>query len=149
MIDASCRPLGTCRTASVVRQGARGRLVRIVKMASSTLICACLFAAPLAVAQTDRTVDNLQKTMAAFHDDGQFDGAVLVAREGEILYSAGFGLANHEWNVSNTPATKFRIGSITKTFTTTLVLMLVEEGLLELPTPISAYLPEFRQDTGG
>jgi len=93
-------------------------------------------------------VSDLQETMKVFHNAGQFDGAVLVAHEGKVIYTAGFGLANHEWPVRNTPETRFRIGSITKTFTAALALMLVEEGKLDLSEPITTYLPDYRKDTG-
>jgi len=50
---------------------------------------------------------------------GHFMGSVLVARDGKILFEKGYGLANAEWNIPNTPQTKFRLGSITKQFTAT------------------------------
>ena len=46
-----------------------------------------------------------------------FSGSILLAREGKPLVSKGYGLANIEWAIPNTPQTKFRIGSITKQFT--------------------------------
>src|SRR5687768_806338 len=46
----------------------------------------------------------------------QFTGAVLVAKRGAAVFDRAYGLANREWDISNTPATHFRIGSITKQF---------------------------------
>ncbi|MBF2004367.1 MAG: serine hydrolase [Chlorogloeopsis fritschii C42_A2020_084] len=72
-----------------------------------------------------------------------FMGSVLVARAGEVLLSAGYGMANLEHNVPNTPQTKFRLGSITKQFTATAILQLQEQGLLEVQDSISNYLPDY------
>ena len=47
-----------------------------------------------------------------------FMGSVLVARKDEVLLSKGYGMANLEHSVRNSPQTKFRLGSITKQFTT-------------------------------
>jgi CubicO group peptidase (beta-lactamase class C family) len=44
-------------------------------------------------------------------------GSVLVARGTQVLFSKGYGSANLEWDVPNTPSTKFRLGSVTKQFT--------------------------------
>ena len=53
-----------------------------------------------------------------------------------------------EWNIPNTPDTKFRLGSITKQFTATVMLQLVEQGKIKLDAKLSDYLPEYRKDTG-
>jgi CubicO group peptidase (beta-lactamase class C family) len=44
---------------------------------------------------------------------GRFSGSILIAKGGEILINKGYGMANYELNVINTPQTKFRIGSVT------------------------------------
>ncbi|MDM9381378.1 serine hydrolase [Chlorogloeopsis sp. ULAP01] len=72
-----------------------------------------------------------------------FMGSVLVASAGEVLLSKGYGMANLEHNVPNTPQTKFRLGSITKQFTATAILQLQEQGLLEVHDSISTYLPDY------
>jgi len=78
----------------------------------------------------------------------QFNGAVLVAENGKIVYKKGLGLANMEWNVANEADTKFRIGSVTKQFTSMLILQLVEGGKLKLDGKLSDYLPDYRKDIG-
>lgn len=77
-----------------------------------------------------------------------FNGSVLVAENGKVIYKKGFGLANMEWNIPNTPETRFRLGSITKQFTATLILQLVEQGKVKLDGRLSDYLPEYRKDVG-
>jgi CubicO group peptidase (beta-lactamase class C family) len=78
-----------------------------------------------------------------------FNGSALVTENGKVIYKKGLGQANMEWNIPNTPETKFRLGSITKQFTATLIMKLVEQGKIKLDGKISDYLPEYRKDTGG
>ena len=78
----------------------------------------------------------------------EFNGSALVAEEGKIIYKNGFGMADMEWNIPNTPDTKFRIGSITKQFTAMLIMQLVEEGKLKLHVPITTYIPDYPKDKG-
>jgi CubicO group peptidase (beta-lactamase class C family) len=74
--------------------------------------------------------------------DQSFMGAVLVARGSDAILNKGYGSANLEWDVPNTPATKFRLGSITKQFTAASILLLEERGKLKLDDPIKKYVPE-------
>ncbi|WP_153141398.1 serine hydrolase domain-containing protein [Paraburkholderia agricolaris] len=67
---------------------------------------------------------------------------VGIAQHGKLLYRRGFGLASLEHAVANTPGTRMRIGSISKHFASLLTLLLVEEGKLDLDTPIRSYVPE-------
>ncbi|HEY0365200.1 MAG TPA: serine hydrolase [Pyrinomonadaceae bacterium] len=90
----------------------------------------------------------IQEVLALAHKYRQFNGAALVAENGKILYTGAFGPANMEWNIPNTPDTKFRLGSITKQFTATVILQLVEQGKIKLDAKLSDYLPEYRRDTG-
>jgi CubicO group peptidase (beta-lactamase class C family) len=71
-----------------------------------------------------------------------FMGAVLVARGNDVIFSKGYGSANLEWDIPNTPATKFRLGSITKQFTAAAILLLEERGKLTLEDPIRKHIPD-------
>lgn len=88
--------------------------------------------------------DKLSVLMKTYHDYNMFDGAVLVAENGKIIYQDAFGLANREWNIPNRPDTKFMIGSLSKPLTATLVLIQVQKGLLALEKTVEDYLPEFK-----
>lgn len=81
-------------------------------------------------------------------DNKQFNGTVLVAEKGQVIFKKGYGMANMEWAIANTPDTKFRLGSITKQFTAMLIMQLVEQGKLELAEPITTYLPDYPKATG-
>lgn len=87
-----------------------------------------------------RRIDALVR---AYAEQSRFNGAVLVAHRGRVIYRKAFGWANAEWQVRNTPTTRFRIGSVTKQFTAMLILMLAEEGKLRLDGTIRDYLPEY------
>ena len=87
--------------------------------------------------------DKIDSLVSLFNQYDGFNGAILVAHEGEVIYKKGFGLANMEWDIPNEVDTKFRIGSVTKQFTAMLILQLVAEGQLDLHQPISNYLPDY------
>jgi len=74
-----------------------------------------------------------------------FQGAVLIAHGDKVLLEKGYGDANVELHVRNTPANVFRIASLTKPFTEVLLGRLVEQEKLALDAPLSRYLPDFPQ----
>jgi D-alanyl-D-alanine carboxypeptidase len=69
-----------------------------------------------------------------------FMGTALVARGGTILLDKGYGYASLELNVPNTPANKFRIGSITKQFTAAAIMQLQEQGKLNVSDQACKYI---------
>lgn len=71
-----------------------------------------------------------------------FMGSVLVARGSEVLLAKGYGMANLEWNIPNTPTTKFRLASLSKQFTAAAILLLEERGKLKVGDPIKKYMPD-------
>jgi CubicO group peptidase (beta-lactamase class C family) len=70
--------------------------------------------------------------------------AVIVIHHGKILHKKGYGLANLELDVPNTSQTKFRIGSITKIFTSTAILQLHDKGLLNIDDTIKIYMADIQ-----
>jgi CubicO group peptidase (beta-lactamase class C family) len=71
-------------------------------------------------------------------------GATLGVLDGDEVSVVAAGTANRNTGVEVTPDTLFQIGSITKVWTATLVMMLVDEGVLDLDAPVVTYLPEFK-----
>jgi len=86
--------------------------------------------------------------VARYADYGLFAGTVLVSEHDRVLFKKGYGLANREWNIPNTPDVKFRLGSITKQFTSMLVMQQVAKGTIRLDGHLSDYLPYYRKDAG-
>jgi CubicO group peptidase (beta-lactamase class C family) len=74
---------------------------------------------------------------------GNFMGAVLVARGDEVLFQGGYGKADLELDVPNTPESVFRLGSLTKQFTAAAILQLQEQGLLDINDTVDRYLPGY------
>lgn len=72
-----------------------------------------------------------------------FSGTILVAQEGEILYSRAEGEANKDFDIKNSINTKFNIGSINKSFTATAIMLLVQKGLLDINDAVSVHLKDF------
>ena len=76
------------------------------------------------------------------YQKGVYDGAVLVARDGQVILSQGYGFADREKKIPNTPQTKFRIASITKQFTAMAILLLQEQGKLNVEDSICNYIDD-------
>jgi CubicO group peptidase (beta-lactamase class C family) len=102
-----------------------------IVFASSSLA----FGAGIDVARMERAIDLRVST-------GQFMGAVLVAKDGKILINKGYGTANLDWKVPNSPTTRFRLGSVTKQFTAACILLLEEQAKLKIGDPVKKYLPD-------
>lgn len=104
-----------------------------------------LFIALAAVAMLSKAffAPTMAQTIEAFLEQRKFQGAVLIAKDGNILLSKGYGFANAEHRISNTSSTVFRLGSITKQVTAVAILQLQEKGLLSVDDPIKKYLPHY------
>lgn len=112
----------------------------------SLFIIWVLLLTQLCVAQGKR--EQLDAIMKSYHRFNMFDGSILVAENGKIIYKAAFGMANHEWKIPNTTDTKFMLGSVSKPITALLVLIQVQKGLLDLDKAVTDYIPEFSPKNG-
>jgi CubicO group peptidase (beta-lactamase class C family) len=99
-----------------------------------------LFAPPLA-AQKVTDYSALEKTIQAELADTRTPGAAVAIVSGNrIVFARGFGTSNSETGAPVTPDMLFRIGSVTKMFTTTALTLLAEQGKLSLDAPIGRYV---------
>jgi len=103
---------------------------------------------PGTTADTPDTAVKIDKLMTQHAECCAFTGTVLVSDHDKVVFKKGYGLADREWNIPNTPDVKFRIGSITKQFTSMLVMQQVAKGTIHLDAHITDYLPYYRKDTG-
>jgi len=105
-------------------------------------------AAPSAGAQaatTNQALEGLDAFIARAMQDWKIPGlAVAVVREGQVMFSKGYGLRDLDKKLPVTPRTLFAIGSISKSFTVTTLGILVDEGKLDWDKPVRDYLPGFR-----
>ena len=122
--------------------------VRLRALMACALLIFILQSGALAQQPAKTKAARIDEVMSLANKYRLFNGAVLVAENGKVIYKKGVGLANMEWNIPNTPETKFRLGSITKQFTATLILQLVDQGKIKLDGKISDYLPDYRKDIG-
>ena len=98
-------------------------------------------AASIARAQTDTTkLDAYFDSFIAMKRNPSI--AVAVAKDGKVIYAKAFGYADIENDVKATPETVYRLGSITKQFTATMIMQLVGEGKLKLDDTLVSLLPD-------
>jgi CubicO group peptidase (beta-lactamase class C family) len=101
--------------------------------------------APEEVGLSSERLERLSAAFKAGVDKGEIPGAVvLIARNGKIAYFSAFGFRDREAGARMTADAIFRIGSMTKPVTSLAVMMLAEEGRLQIAHPASRYLPEFK-----
>jgi CubicO group peptidase (beta-lactamase class C family) len=91
----------------------------------------------------EEVVRELDAYVTRLADADTFSGAVLLAKDGEVLYTKAFGMANKDFNASNQVDTKFNLGSMNKMFTSVAIAQLVERGKLSYEDPLSKFLPGF------
>jgi len=108
----------------------------------------CVISVNFTPMEAQEKATKIDEIMSTYYEYGQFNGTVLVAENGNVIFKKGYGLANMEWNIPNTPDVKFRLGSITKQFTSMIIMQLVKEGKVSLEEKMTTYLPYYRKDTG-
>jgi CubicO group peptidase (beta-lactamase class C family) len=109
---------------------------------SVLFVCLLFTCATLALSQSSidsAVAEYVKAEMERQHIPGL---ALLVTRDGKVVRSEGFGLANVEVQVPVKPETIFQSGSVGKQFTATAVMMLVEAGKIGLNDPLTKYFPE-------
>jgi CubicO group peptidase (beta-lactamase class C family) len=92
--------------------------------------------------------EKIDQLISKYNEYRYFNGSALVAENFNVVFKKGYGLANMEWNIPNAPDTKHRLGSITKQFTSMLIMQLVQRGKIKLDGKLTEYLPYYRKDTG-
>lgn len=112
------------------------------------LLVSALVALPITSSAAQTLEQKLDEYLTAAQNVYHFSGAALVAKDGKLLFAKGYGMADVEKKVPNTPQTKFLIGSITKQFTATLIMQLVAQKKLSLDDPITKYLTDYPKATG-
>lgn len=124
----------------------------VFKRTGALIVCTLLVLATHGVAlsqvSSSEKAKKIDEVLSLANKYRLFNGSVLVAENGKVIHKKGYGRANMEWNIPNTPDTRFRLGSITKQFTAALILQLVDEGKVKIDGKLSDYLPTYRKDVG-
>ncbi|WP_406698666.1 serine hydrolase domain-containing protein [Singulisphaera sp. Ch08] len=112
---------------------------------SALVPLALLFVPSSGLVVTARAQDlasKVEEFLEARVQQDRFSGSILVARDGKVLVRRGYGMASLEHGVPNSPETKFRLGSITKQFTAMAVMILQEQGKIDVHEKIKKYMPD-------
>ena len=98
---------------------------------------------PFYVAAQDSISKKMNELLQAYNDSKKFNGTVLVAQKGTVLYQKGFGYQNAEEKTMNTESSIFQIGSITKQFTAAIIMQLQQEKKVSVKDKLSKYFTGF------
>ena len=109
------------------------------------LVCVLVLSAASNIVAQSSVLNRFVTDYAKKHD---FNGTVLVRKNGRNRFERSFGFANFKFKVPDTNTTKYKIASITKAFTAVLILQLREEGKLDLNKTIKTYLPAYAGEAG-
>ncbi len=121
----SSEPIGTKRVPTM-------GVLRTLVFAAAFVLC------PFTLARADEVDAYVGRQLRQLHIPGV---SLAVVHDGQIIKAKGYGLANVERNAPATSDTVYEIGSMTKQFTATAVMMLVEEGKVSLDDKITKYFP--------
>ena len=120
-------------------------------MRSVLLLFLCIFQLVISPCCPGQSVENNESQSTEERVDQILDpivssdhpGCVIAAfKNGEPVFTRGYGMANLDHDIANTPQTVFRIASVSKHVTAVCMLLLEDEGLVDLDTDIRTYLPE-------
>src|SRR5579862_6942763 len=113
-----------------------------LSVSTASLLLACACGVTVAGTSDEKAVAAVDEVFSDLTKPGSPGCALAVYRDGRILYSKGYGLANIEENVAITPQTVFDIGSTSKQFTAASILLLEQQGKLSVQDDIRKYVPE-------
>lgn len=127
-------------------------LTRMIRKVISGLFLSLLFFTPPSLGQAGlqrsaKNNRNLRTKVDAYMrpllEINGFTGFMMVAKNGKVLMSKGYGMANYELRVRNTSQTKFHLASVSKTFTAAAIMLLEERGLLSTADPLAKFIPDY------
>lgn len=125
------------------------KLMRRFILFGSVFLLAFLIFVSLGSTRHSELKGSLPEKLAAFMDKKasgeKFNGTVLVAKDGKVLFRKGYGMADADLQISNQLETQYRIASLTKSFTALAILQLEDQGKLSTKDPISKYIPSFKE----
>jgi len=129
------------------------RLVMVVATTPPHAIVSCALqpaSSPIAAAAGSISDEQMVTTFAAFLDGlataDLFSGAMLIAKDGEILLTRAHGWASCGFRVPNRVDTRFNLASMSKMFTAVAIAQLAEQGALGFQEPIATHLPDYPRE---
>jgi CubicO group peptidase (beta-lactamase class C family) len=106
------------------------------------LLAALLGAATLTASAQQLNTAKLDSLLTSLAANNKLMGSLAVSRQGQVVYNHAFGYAQLEPKTPATPATRYRMGSISKMFTAVMIFQLIEEKKLTLGTKLATFFPQ-------
>jgi D-alanyl-D-alanine carboxypeptidase len=122
---------------------------RVKEACSCSLLLILLISSPSTRSQTSaissnsQLADSMDKVAADVYKPQAPGAAIIVMKDGQVIFRRGYGIANLELNVPIRPEMVFRLASVTKQFTAVAIMLLVEQGKLSLQDDIKKFLPDY------
>jgi CubicO group peptidase (beta-lactamase class C family) len=88
-------------------------------------------------------VSRIDELITQYTEEGEFSGSVLIAEKGFVVLNEGYGFADYEREIPNTPHTQSSIGSVTKVFTCAAIRMEADKGALTQDDTLAQYIPDY------
>ncbi len=114
---------------------------KIIVLSSVTALFVALSAYSFFTFVHNKDLARIHKSIRAFEKNNLLSGVVLVEKNHKVIYTKPFGLSDKNSLTANTNASLFLLGSITKTYTATAILLLAQKGIIDLDKAVSNYLP--------
>ena len=102
-----------------------------------------IFSTILQAQSRNQLIKKFNKSIDSLHQLHEFNGNILLVKNGVMLYEKSIGFTDSTSNHRLTLSSAFNLASISKTFTSSLILMYVQEGKLKIDDQVQQYLPEF------
>lgn len=96
------------------------------------------------VAQQKTRFDKIDSLLVYLNQNNKYMGQLSIRENGNVLFEKAYGYADVDHNLAANGNTKYKIGSVTKTFTAVMILQLIEEKKLKLETPLSKFYPQIK-----
>jgi len=88
-------------------------------------------------------ISRIDKLITGYTEEGEFSGSVLIAEQGFVVLNKGYGFADYELEIPNTPHTQSSVGSVTKLFTCAAIRMEADRGGLTQDDTLAKYIPDY------
>lgn len=105
------------------------------------ILSAFVFATSPAVASDPVDTEKLDRFFSLMEENNRFMGSVVLMKDGEVLFSRAYGIADGDGTAADS-GHRYRVGSITKSYTAAMMMLLAEEGHLSLDDNLADYFPD-------
>jgi CubicO group peptidase (beta-lactamase class C family) len=89
------------------------------------------------------TISRIDELITGYTEEGEFSGSVLIVEKGFVVLNKGYGFADYEREIPNTPHTQFSVQSVTKVFTCAAIRMEADRGALTQDDTLAKYIPDY------